>query len=113
MWPWIIGFGAFAQLTWPALTLAGLFAVVYWAGLRAHERSTVARDPSLAFGLSGMAVCLAAFRYPVSAVLVACISALPSWLSLSASGLTGSGSFLQRIRWYVLAATLVSALTIR
>jgi len=110
---WLIGYMAFAPLALPALLLAGLYAVAYWAGLRALTKGLKASAVGVAGALVGMAVLLIIIEHPVSGALVGLLGVFPIGLSLAWRGQILTDRYVRSIQFYMLAATLLSALSVK
>ncbi len=113
--PWLLGYVAFAPLNSSSLTLAALYALAYWSALRILARETLESAPGVALALAGTVLFLLATKQPILAAGVALVAAFPIASCLSALPAVSStgGAFLRRIRWYMLAALLLSALSAR
>jgi len=111
--PWLVGCLAFGSASPSALLAAGLYVVIYWTSLRLAMSEDRAAAWPISLALSGFLVIAIVLRQPVIAVLLALVSIFPAWLSWHGMGSSmASETFLRKIRYYLLGATLLSALAV-
>jgi hypothetical protein len=110
---WGMGYTTFAPLKATSLALAVLYALAYWSALRLHVLKAANSAPGIAVALIGMALVLLVSKQPVPATAVALVSAFPIGASLLVRDAAAAPLFVRSIRWYMLAALLLSALSVR
>jgi hypothetical protein len=110
---WGVGYAAFAPLKANSLGLAALYALAYWSVLRLLMLKATNSVPGVAVALVGMVLVPLVSKQPVLATAVALVGAFPIGASLLVREAAVGPLFVRRIRWYMLAAMLLSALSIR
>ena len=108
---WGVGYAAFAPLKASSLGFAALYALAYWSVLRLLVLKATNSAPGVAVALVGMVLVLLGSKQPVLATAVALVGAFPVGASLLVREAAVGQLFVWTIRWYMLTATLLVALS--